>query len=71
MMVPYFFSALLTVPFGIGLKLFGLEGSTLLLTIAAQYFAVLVPLLWFARPVWLHLEFRISDRLGQGDDRSR
>jgi hypothetical protein len=69
MMVPYFFAAMLTVPFGIGMKLSGLEGSTLLIVIAAQYFLVLAPLLWFARPVWLHLEFRITDRL-RGRDRS-
>jgi uncharacterized protein (DUF983 family) len=70
MMVPYFFSAMLTVPFAIVLKLRGLdEMPGFLIAIAVFYFALVALLLYYARVVWLHLEYRISGLLRSSKSR--
>lgn len=67
MMMPYFFSAAVTVPAGVYFKLSGTEMPALLIKIAVVYFVALLFLLYYARPVWLHLEHRISDRIRRGE----
>jgi uncharacterized protein (DUF983 family) len=69
MMVPFFFGALTTVPFAILLKVMGFE-MTELVTVLAIFYAVIVgSLLYYARAIWLHLEYRISRRIKESDPR--
>ena len=67
MMVPFFFTAMTTVPFAIYLKMSGLEVSELLQGLGVYYFVVSSTLLWFSKSVWLHLEYRMTRRLKERD----
>jgi hypothetical protein len=64
MMVSFMATTMLTVPFVIALKLAGADVSLLVLFPFLE-FAILGPiLLYYARIIWLYLEFSMTRRLG-------
>src|SRR5687768_14480425 len=63
MMVPFFFGAMATVPTAITLKLLKYELIDLITILAIFYAFVVALLLFYAKAVWLHLEYRVSKRL--------
>jgi uncharacterized protein (DUF983 family) len=67
MMVPYFFSALVTVPAAILLKVSNVEMMDLVRWLAILYLSTVALLLFYAKTLWLHLELRISNRLKSRD----
>ena len=63
MVVGFFLTALVTIPPTIGLKLLNVEVKLLIAFPLIEFIFVGTFIVFYCRIIWLHLEYRMTDRL--------
>src|SRR5689334_7790701 len=71
MVISYLATALLTIPPMVALKLLGVDIAVLVIFPLIEFIFVGTFLAFYARIIWLHIEYRMTDRLDGHPERAQ